>query len=398
MIVLLLLITGTILLHWHYPDFSLLNAFLATSVLLLGGFGDLFGEFEFLAPIPWWMQFFSLGLTVVGTVFVGVLYALLTQALLSSRFEFVKQRLPLPQGNHVVIVGMGRVGHKIATMLKQFKQPLAGITFVPDFYQQYAAKIPLILGNHKQALSNVNLERAKSVVLVTDDEIANLELALTTKALNSRLNLVIRTSGIRLSRHLTELLPEAQILGVYAAAAAVFAGAAFGENILSLLRLGNQPVLVTEYQIETDDTLEGLLLADIAYGYGVIPIMYQKPNHKPIMLPSDDDGIRLKVGAKLVVLATIEGLRRIEQGQLNLELKCWQIRVEKVLTTDALFEGANAVARISGCSLVEARTTMNNLPQTLPTFLYKHQAQYLILELKKSLVISHLLSIGDNLS
>ncbi len=391
-IVLVLLITGTILMRWHYPGISSLTAFLATSILLLGGFGDLFGEFEFLAPFPWWMQLFSLGLTVIGTAFVGVLYALLTQALLSSRFEFVKQRPPLPQGNHVVIVGMGRVGQKIATMLKQFKQPVAGITFNQDFYQQYAAKIPLILDNHKQALSQVNLERAKSIVIVTDDEIANLELALTTKAINSRLNLVIRTSGIRLSQHLTELLPEAQILGVYAAAAAAFAGAAFGENILSLLRLGNQPVLVTEYQIETNDTLEGLLLADIAYGYGVIPVMYQKPNHQPIMLPSDGDGLRLRVGGRLVVLATIEGLRRIEQGKLNLELKCWQIRIEKALIPDALFEGANALARISGCSLSQARKTMDNLPQTLPTFLYKHQAQYLILELKKTLVISHLLS------
>ena len=395
-IVLLLLIAGTILLHWHYPDISLLKAFLATSILLLGGFGDLFGQLELITPIPWWMQLFSLGLTVVGTAFVGILYALLTQALLSSRFEFVKQRPSIPQGNHVVIVGMGRVGHKIATMLNKFKQPVAGITFIPDFFQQYASKIPLILENYKHGLSQVNLERAKTVVIATDNEITNLEAALITKAINPRLNLVIRTSGIRLSEHLTELLPEAQILGVYAVAAAAFAGAAFGENILSLLRLGNQTVIVTEYQIETNDTLEGLLLADIAYGYGVIPVMYQKPEHKPIMLPSDGDGLRLSVGGRLVVLATIEGLRRIEQGQLNLEIKCWQIRLEKALTQDALFEGANAVTRIAGCSLAQARKTMENLPQTLPTFLYKHQAQNLIQELKKTLVVSHLLSQDVN--
>ena len=149
---------------------------------------------------------------------------------------------------------------------------------------------------------------------------------------------------------------------------------------------------MTEYRIETNDTLEGLLLADIAYGYVVIPVMYQKPHHKTIMLPSDGDGIRLKVGVKLVVMAPIEGLRRIEQGQLNLELKCWQVIIEKALTPDVFFEGANILARISGCSLSQARKTMDNLPQTLPTFLYKHQAQDLIQELKKTLIISHLLS------
>ncbi len=389
-IVLLLLLSGTILFRWHYPGINLLSAFLATATLLLGGYGDLFSELEDIASIPWWMKLFSLGLTVVGTAFVGVLYALLTQALLSSRFELVKQRAPLPQKNHVVIVGMGRVGQKVATLLKKFKQPLAGITFNPDFYQQYSSQIPLIIDDLPQALSQANLERAKSAVIVTDGQIANLEAALITKGINSHLNLVVRTSGLRLSQHLTELLPEAQVLGVDALAAAAFAGAAFGENIISLFRLGSQTILVTEYHIEANDTLEGLLLADIAYGYGVIPVLYQKPNQIPIMLPIDE--LPLSVGDLLVVLATIEGLRRIEQGRLNLELKCWRIRIEKALTPDAIFEGANALARISGCSLTLARTTMENLPQTLPTLLYKHQAQYLVRELKKTLVMAHLLS------
>ena len=41
--------------------------------------------------------------------------------------------------------------------------------------------------------------------------------------------------------------------------------------------------------------------------------MCQKTVHQPIMLPSDGDGLRLTAGGRLVVLATIEGLRRIEQ-------------------------------------------------------------------------------------
>jgi voltage-gated potassium channel Kch len=389
LIVLLLLIGGTLLFSWYYPGITLFSAFFATAILLLGGYGDLFNELEDIAFIPWWMRLFSLGLTVVGTAFVGVLYALLTEALLSSRFEFNKQRPPLPQQNHVVIVGMGRIGQKVASLLRKFKQSLVGITFDRDFYRQYASEIPLIVGNLEQSLPQANLAQAKSVVIVTDDEIANLEAALMTKNINSSLNLVIRTSGLRLSEHLAELLPEAQILGVYSVAAAAFAGAAFGENIINLFRIGKQTILVTEYHIEANDTLEGLLLADIAYGYAVIPVLYQKLNHTPVFLPSDE--LRLIVGDLLVVLATIEGLRRIEQGKLNLELKCWRVRIEKALTPDATFQGANAIARITGCSLALARKTMENLPQTLATLLYKQQAQNLVRELKKTLVIAHLI-------
>lgn len=206
------------------------------------------------------------------------------------------------------------------------------------------------------------------------------------RQINPLVNLVIRTSGLRLCEHLSELLPEAQVLGVYALTAAAFAGAAFGENILSLLRLGQDTILVTEYQIETGDTLNGLLLADIIYGYGAIPVLYQKQERDPILLPGSE--FRLHIGDKLVVLATIEGLRCIEQGKLNLASKCWQVRVEKALTPDGTFEGANVIARISGCNLVVARNTMDSWPQTLPTTLYQYQAQRLVRELKKVLVIA----------
>ena len=133
-----------------------------------------------------------------------------------------------------------------------------------------------------------------------------------------------------------------------------------------------------------------LLLADIAYGYGVVPILYQQLNRTSVLLPSDEPP--LKAGDRLVVLATIDGLRRIEQGKLNVKAKQWQITVETALTTDAIFEGANAIARVTGCSLTLARETMNNLPQTLPILLYQHQAQRLVGELKKALVISRLSS------
>jgi Trk K+ transport system NAD-binding subunit len=350
----------------------------------LGGYGDLFGNFPPNATIPWWLQLFSLGLTVTGTIFVGILYALLTEALLSAKFQFVKQRPPVPAQNHVAIIGLGRVGQQVAARLQELRQPLVGISLNPDFDPTILPQMPLIAGNLTEALAKANLATAKSVAVVTDDEILNLEIALMARSLNPGSHLVIRTSGIRLEAHLTELLPTAQVLGVDAVAAEAFAGAAFGENIINLFRLNNQTILVTEYQIEPGDSIDGLLLAEVAYGYDVVPIFHAQTAKTPTWMPSDD--IRLASSDRLVVLATIEGLQRIEQGKLNLADRHWQVRVETALTPDAAFEGANAIARISGCSLKTARDLMNRLPQTLPFLLYKHQAQRLVRELNRVLV------------
>ena len=312
--VLILWIWGALLYKCNDVQMSWGNAFYTTAILLLGGFGDIFGEFTFSddpIPVSGWLQLVSLGLGLAGTAFVGVLYALLTEMLLSSRFQFLKRRPPVPQQDHVVVIGLGRVGQGVAAMLQELNQPVVGITNT-ELDPNILPELPAIVGNFAEALKSAHLPTAKSVLVATDDEMLNLEVGLMAHAANPKGGLVIRTFEEGLSKHLAQLLPEAQVLCAYALAAEAFAGAAFGENIDNLFRLDNQTILVTEYQIEAGDTLNGLLLADIAYGYGVMPVLYQKEQQTPKLMPSDD--IRLSVGDRMVVLATSNGLRRIEEG------------------------------------------------------------------------------------
>lgn len=392
-IVLILLITGTFLLKVYYPSTTLLSAFSATAILLLGGYSDLFGEFEQMDDIPAWLQLYSLGLTLAGTAFVGVLYALVTEGLLSTKFQFLKNRPPIPQQDHIIVIGLGRVGQGVANLLQQLKQSIVGVTFNLDFDRTILPQMPLIIGNQKEALIQANLTTAKSVIVVTNDETFNLEVALMAQKINPNSHLVVRALGERLSEILTQILPKAQVLGTYALAAEAFAGSAFGENIINVFRLGRQTILVTEYQIEEIDTLHGLLLSEVAYGYGVVPILHQKVSDVSKFMPSDD--IRLSAGDRMVVLATIQGLRRIEQGKISIIPKSWRVKVEKALTPDAIFEGANVIARISGCPLNTARELMNNLPNTLSTPMYKPQAMRLIRALQKIQVIAHLVSTSS---
>ncbi|MBP0016099.1 MAG: NAD-binding protein [Cyanobacteria bacterium SBLK] len=391
-IVLILLGTGTLLFNFYHPDTTLLSAFYVTAILLLGGYADLFDKFDAIVSIPWWLQLFALSLTLAGTAFVGVLYALLTEALLSSKFQFIKQRPPIPQQDHVVLIGLGRIGTKVANLLQEFQQTLVGITFNPHFDLNLLPKMPLLKGDLERVFAEANIAEAKSVIVATDDEMVNLEVALMARSINPRSQLAIRTYGQRLSNHLEKMFPDAQILCTYAVMAEAFAGAAFGENILSLFRLYNQTILVTEYQIEAIDTLHGLLIGEIAYGYGVVPIVYQKPNKPSTLMPSDD--IPLEVGDRLVVLANIEGLRRVEEG--DLQAKTRQLHIEKAVSEDAIFEGANIMARICGCSLKEAREFMHHIPATWPQNLYEHQGYRLVRELKKARVKAKLLPFTQN--
>ncbi|MDZ8055632.1 MAG: potassium channel family protein [Aulosira sp. ZfuVER01] len=395
--VLTLWLLGIVLYRLYYPQITLQEAFYATAILLLGGYGDLFGGVEFASQaqpsdqMPWWLRLFSLGLTLTGQAFVGVLYALLTDALVTSRFQFFNSHPPIPQRNHVVLIGLNQLGQRVAAILQDLNQPLVGID-TTNLDQPALADLPLIVGNAIEALPQANISHAKNIVLVGDDNMENLEIALMAHAMNPATRLIIRSQDRRFSDNIAPLFPYAQVLCGAALSAEVFACAAFGENVLSLFRLSNQLVMVTEYNIENGDTLNGLLLSEIAHGYSVVPILYQKYRQENYSLMLWND-VKLNAGDRLIVLATSRGLQRIEWGEMLPRL--WQVQIEKALTKNALADGAEEIALITGCSFATARQWMNNLPGVLPTPLYKYQAQSLVRELRKVQVLASLIFIDQ---
>ncbi|MGB3493503.1 MAG: NAD-binding protein [Elainellaceae cyanobacterium] len=392
--VLLLLSVGTILFWRFYPNISLVDAFFATMVLLLGGYGDRFDDFGLDVPVPGWLRLFGLMLTLAGTAFVGVLYALLTEKLLTLRIMFLRRRLPIPERNHVVVIGLGRVGMRVVRLLRQLHQPIVGIK-EEALDSELTLPIPVITGNINSALSQVNLSQAHSIVAVTDDEMENLEWGLRVHAANPHSRMVIRTYDQRFSDRIAQLFPYAQVLCASALSAEAFVAAAFGENVLSLFRLDQQTILVTEYTIEADDTLHDRLLADIAYGYEVLPLAcWRAGQDLAKFMPSDD--LRLHVGDRLVVLATIGGLKRIEKGETA--PRRWQVRVEQAMTDHAIFDGATELALITGCGSEAARALMADLPATLSLRLYHHQAHRLVRKLRRTQVIAQVELASDSAS
>ncbi len=93
------------------------------------------------------------------------------------------------------------------------------------------------------------------------------------------------------------------------------------------------------------------------------------------------DDIRLRLGDRRVVLATIQGLKHIEQGVMAPRL--WQVSIEEARSPQSIQEGAGMITAISGCGLSVAQTLLDNLPGLVAVPLYKHQAFPLVRKLKR---------------
>ncbi|MGD0292140.1 MAG: NAD-binding protein [Candidatus Binataceae bacterium] len=384
MIMLALVVAGIALFRLENPNISWFDALNVSVVLALGGFDNVFGALRLPFPISSGLYLFSVVITISSAVFLGILYAMMTERVLSARLQIARRRPHAPLAGHTIIIGMGVIGRKVAAILRDWRQPIIGLAEQP-VGADIPPDMPLQIGPLRETLELANVTTAKSVVVVTDDEVTNLEISLMIRSFNPHCTLVFRTADQQFAKNVASLIPASIGIGDYAIVAEAIAVASFGENILSAFHLDGRTLLATEYTVEAGDNLIGHLLAEIAYGYDVAPIVHQHGDTTHL-LPADD--IRLDANDRVVVLATIDSLQRIETAQRV--PPSWFLRIEKTQSFDAAFDAANAIARISGCELRMAREAMAHLPARLDVALYRHQGLRLVRELKKMLVTSSL--------
>ncbi len=97
-------------------------------------------------------------------------------------------------------------------------------------------------------------------------------------------------------------------------------------------------------------------------------------------MPSDD--LRVHIRDKLYVLSSINGLRRIERGEMT-SPRQWFLEVDVPLNPNMVSEASSVLAKVSNVQLEDCRRLMDTLPNTLQLALYDYQAHRLIQELKQ---------------
>ena len=392
-------LTGTLLLKFNYrpqldgpPELSWVKAISLGAILLLGGYGDVFGGFT-QPSTPAWVQMACLTITLISILVVLGVLGLVAERLLNSRFDFLQKRPRIPRKDHVVVVGLGRVGRKVATLLADLNQPLVALDTQPNA-AEISPQIPLITGSILEELPMANLTAAKSVIAVTNDQMLNLEVALfaAEKNLNRTFLPVVRTRSQSFSDNIAAMMPQAQSFCAYALSAEAFAGAAFGENIVGLFRLGGQNILIAEYLIASGDTLSGKQMAQVAYGYGVTPILREtrddQNNLCRVLMPTDDQYLR--AGDRLFLLSSINGLRRIERGATT-PPRYWHLSADTAaydrIAPEKLNDAALILTKFSDCEEIRARQFVEQLPATMDIALYDYQAARLIKAMERCLPV-----------
>ncbi|MCW2925890.1 MAG: TrkA-N domain protein [Thermoleophilia bacterium] len=150
-----------------------------------------------LAEEAAWLQLAAVAAVVLDLFVVGVLFALVTDALVGERIAREFGGSARRHDGHVVIAGLGTVGFRVAAELLARGHRVAAIEADPSGAFLAAARrlgvyVEIADVRQPDALLALGIERADALMALTDDDAANLEAALTAQALAPGIRIVLR--------------------------------------------------------------------------------------------------------------------------------------------------------------------------------------------------------------
>jgi Trk K+ transport system NAD-binding subunit len=278
-----LMVVSTVVLHFAYETESgqLLDAFDSIYFTLETVATVGFGDFSF-ATQPKWLEVFAIFLILAGTTLVTVIFALLTNVLVSRRIaQSLGQTRIRGMSGHTVMVGLGSVGMQVLDGLRARGREVVVVEH--DEANRYLNQVrqmgvPLVLGDSTlaQTLDSVNLSSASSVAILTSDDLTNIETGLAVRdRLGERwtaVPVVLRVFDRELGRRLEQTFSFRHVWSTVAIAAPWFVGAALGLDVLSSFYVGTHPFLLARLRVGAGGGLDGVAMNEMSARIRVIAI------------------------------------------------------------------------------------------------------------------------------
>ena len=133
------------------------------------------------------VKLYGMALMLLGGLTVAVLFALVTDAIVTARIARTLGELPRPRSGHAVVCGLGNVGFRTVQRLVAAGVPCVAVERREDSPFLDATRrlgVPVLVddASRLETLAPLRLPTARAVLAVTDDDLANLEVALNARA------------------------------------------------------------------------------------------------------------------------------------------------------------------------------------------------------------------------
>ncbi|MEV4139236.1 NAD(P)-binding protein [Dactylosporangium sp. NPDC049742] len=207
-------------------------------------------------------QAVDLALVFAGVAVIPAVTAAVVNTLVKARLKIAAGGLAVPVGDHVIVVGLGNVGARVVQGLHDQGIDVVAVDRAPTARGVAVARalgIPVILGDAKdtETLEAASVATARCLVMVTTDDVTNLEAALLARSLRADLRVVLRLFEEDFARRIKVAFGINHSRSVSYLAAPAFAASMVGSEVVDTIPVGRRVLLVAEVRVGARSLLEG---------------------------------------------------------------------------------------------------------------------------------------------
>jgi Trk K+ transport system NAD-binding subunit len=291
------------------PVSSLTEAFY---IVLTAAFLQPVGEF----PKYFGLQIFHFIMPLVGIIILAQGLADFGSLLFNRRARSKEWEMAVAStmNQHIVLIGLGHLGYRVAQRLHEMGEPVVVVELNFGTHTTVAARemgIPVIQGDarHPGALESANIKDARTIILASQEDAMNLQIALRARSLNPKIQVVIRIFDEDFAHSLQDQFGFIA-LSATEMAAPVFAAAAAGADVTNPISIEGQQLSLARLTIHPDSHFVDKTIGFVEDNYR-LNIILLRHDHQSEMHPTDNRPIH--AGDTLAVLGGPQQLSRLMQ-------------------------------------------------------------------------------------
>jgi len=255
----------------------------------------------------------AVGLTVIAEGFVRLGVTIFNRKRLSEEWHMA---LASTFKNHVVIAGLGRIGGRVAQRLQSEEQLVCIERNQPDGVA-LSENVAILIGDasNPEVLAKANVAKARAILALTDNDLANLEIALNAREANPEIRVILRFFNDRLGEQLVQKFGFQAVFSTSGLAAPSFSSALYSSKILQTIDVGDDKVVhLARFQIRPGSPLIGRTILEAEQQADVSVILHHTQG-KTDLLPSAE--AKIAKHDEVYVLAELRNIDlvdRLSQG------------------------------------------------------------------------------------
>jgi len=177
--------------------------------------------------------------------------------------------------NHIVLVGLGKVGRKVLEELVNQGESVICIEMDEEapgvrIARQNGIAVLIDDARDDRVLRDAGVDRARAVLAVTDDDMVNVEVLLDSRRLSETVRLIGRMFEEDLGGKINKAFKLDGVYSTSSLAAPLFAIASIDEEIVNSYYVDGERFVVVETSVQDESWLAGQSVAEARDSYGLV--------------------------------------------------------------------------------------------------------------------------------